>query len=876
MKERLPILFLLAYFLTSCFSQPEHFIPDNQYRQFVETDFESRVNTTGIPSYFPTKSIKGLSRYETEALHFLYAYMPLCDIIDHDTAYFIRQIRLTRQALHEMPWGKSLDNSLIRHFVLPIRVNNEPLDEARAFCYQELKSRIQGLSMMEAAIEVNHWCHEKVSYTPSDGRTSSPLQSIRTAYGRCGEESTLCVAAMRSVGIPARQVYVPRWAHTDDNHAWVEVWVDGRWHFLGACEPEPVLDLGWFNAPASRSLLMHTKVFGHYAGEEEILNQEQNYTEINVINNYAPCDQITVSVNDEEGRPVSGATVEFKIYNYAEFYTAVTKRTSPEGTTSLTAGLGDMMIWASHEGAFGYQKVRIGQDSQIAITLQRGQGTVKEECFDITPPQEHYHLPTVTEAQRSDNEERIFKEDSIRSAYISTMMEADSALAWLKSEGVTKEEFARFLAASRGNHPSIKRFIQKSKDKESALSLLKTLSAKDLRDAQEEILSDHLTHSPHLAGISEEEYRLHVLAPRIELEAMTPYKSFFRQALPEDLKSQTLSNPFALIDWCEQNIRINNKGNLAGIVISPRGVFESHTSDSRSLGVFFVAVCRSLGIPSWIDEITGKICYLHENKVCEAKLKRNSAPASQQGTLRAFYQTSGGIENPKYYTHFTISKLENGMCKLLTYDEGDADMGGGASYKNLLSQGTRLDEGYYMLVSGTRQLNGKVLCNVTFFNILPNEETVVPLVLRQPKTTSNILGQFEKQLLPFESSNKLQIIGILGAGEEPTNHVLRDIALYGKQIDQWGGQITMLFPSLKAKERFNLSEFPGLPQNIHWDVDKQHLQQAIAQSMMFHNPTTLPIIVICDKNANIYYCEQGYTIGIGEQLYKTVHQHHTK
>ena len=111
-------------------------------------------------------------------------------------------------------------------------------------------------------------------------------------------------------------------------------------------------------------------------------------------------------------------------------------------------------------------------------------------------------------------------------------MEADSALAWLKSEGVTQEEFARFLAASRGNHPSIKRFIQKSKDKESALSLLKTLSAKDLRDAQEEILSDHLTHSPHLAGISEEEYRLHVLAPRIELESMTPYKSFFRHALP--------------------------------------------------------------------------------------------------------------------------------------------------------------------------------------------------------------------------------------------------------------------------------------------------------------------------------------------------------
>ena len=68
------------------------------------------------------------------------------------------------------------------------------------------------------------------------------LVCCNSARGRCGEESTLAVSAMRSVGIPARQCYVPRWAHCDDNHAWVEVWADGDWHYLGACEPEPVLD----------------------------------------------------------------------------------------------------------------------------------------------------------------------------------------------------------------------------------------------------------------------------------------------------------------------------------------------------------------------------------------------------------------------------------------------------------------------------------------------------------------------------------------------------------------------------------------------------------------------------------------------------------
>lgn len=94
--------------------------------------------------------------------------------------------------------------------------------------YEELKDRVKGLSLYDAVLEVNHWCHEKVIYTPSDARTSSPLASVKTAYGRCGEESTFTVAALRSVGIPARQVYTPRWAHTDDNHAWVEAWVNGN------------------------------------------------------------------------------------------------------------------------------------------------------------------------------------------------------------------------------------------------------------------------------------------------------------------------------------------------------------------------------------------------------------------------------------------------------------------------------------------------------------------------------------------------------------------------------------------------------------------------------------------------------------------------
>ena len=148
---------------------------------------------------------------------------------------------------------QEVPEDIFRHFVLPIRVNNENLDSSRWVFFMELKEKIKNLSMKDAALEVNHWCHEKVTYRGTDIRTSSPLATVKTAFGRCGEESTFTVAALRSVCIPARQCYTPRWAHGDDNHAWVEVWIDGKWHYIGACEPESDLDMAWFTEPAKRA-----------------------------------------------------------------------------------------------------------------------------------------------------------------------------------------------------------------------------------------------------------------------------------------------------------------------------------------------------------------------------------------------------------------------------------------------------------------------------------------------------------------------------------------------------------------------------------------------------------------------------------------------
>lgn len=382
----LAILFLVSWqaVMANCLSvdahDKPHFISDGAYRSKVENAFESKMKLVGRQFY----QVKGMNVYDTvlkkkgaketmevtkqkltteeqEALQFLYAYMPVADVTDYPTSFFLENVRTSFEARKEMAWGKDIPELLFRHFVLPIRVNNENLDDSRMIFFKELKERVKGMGMKDAILEVNHWCHERVTYQPSDGRTSAPLATIRSAYGRCGEESTFTVAALRAIGIPARQVYTPRWAHTDDNHAWVEAWADGKWYFLGACEPEAVLNLAWFNAPASRAMLMHTKAFGDYNGPEEVMLRTSNYTEINLIDNYGSSARIDFSVVDAEGKPVEGARVDFKIYNYAEFCSVVTKYTAQDGKTFLSAGKGDMMVWASKDGKYGFVKASFGK-----------------------------------------------------------------------------------------------------------------------------------------------------------------------------------------------------------------------------------------------------------------------------------------------------------------------------------------------------------------------------------------------------------------------------------------------------------------------------------------------------------------------------------
>ena len=836
--------------LSSC--EVHHFMTDSSYRAKVEADLQKRLEPERLKARFAVDkdsrrltesdgfvSDPYLTTEEFEALEFLYAYMPLADLTDYSTGYYLQNVRASFTARNEMGWN--VPEREFRHFVLPIRANNENLDTSRVVFYRELKPRIEGMSMQNAILEVNHWCHEKLTYKPSDARTLSPLSSVVSSLGRCGEESTFTVAALRAVGIPARQVYTPRWAHTDDNHAWVEAWADGKWYFLGACEPEPVLDLGWFNSPASRGLLMHTRVFGSYDGPEEKVMIGPNFTEINLIDNYAKTARVDFTVVDENGSPVDSALVDFKIYNYAEFYPALSKYTDAKGRTFLTAGMGDMMAWASKNGRYGYSKVSFGKDTEVTITIS-DQHTFDPQSMMIVPPPETANIPDVTPEQRAENDRRFAREDSIRKAYMATFVQPDGT------------EKGRLLALSAGNHRVIAKFLEDHPD-ERALALLKSLSNKDLIDVTREILDDSY-NAPEA-----------ILCPRVENEFLSAYKSFFARSFGTGLQKEELLRPANLIKWVNDSITMLRDPKAWSIPMSPAGVYQARMADARSRNIFFVALARTLGLDARKDPVTGKIQYKDAGQWVDVDFEASSQVVAPTGTLVLNYEPTAILANPYYYSHFTISKIENGRTRLLTFDEGQVDMGGGVSWANIFKKGTPLDVGDYVLVSGNRLSDGSVPVTMRQFSVREGETTTLDLRITIPEDKLSVIGSFDAETkyriepdsepvsVLSTTGRGFYVIGFLTPRQEPSVHAINDLIAAKSGLEAWGRPILLL---TTAEGLGWLKEYSAsLPSNIHLGIIPDGLDL---------KGRRMPYFLLADTFNRVFFTTEGYTIGLGDQL----------
>ncbi|MBB3186785.1 transglutaminase-like domain-containing protein [Microbacter margulisiae] len=819
---------------------------------------------------------KPMTQDAKQAMRFLYAYMPLSDMADYSPSFFYKNVQRTLEARAEMPWGKKIPEDVFLHFVLPLRVNNEHLDSFRLKMYPILKARIQGLDMKEAALEINHWCHEKVTYRGTDDRTSSPLNTMNKSFGRCGEESTFTVAALRTVGIPARQVYTPRWAHSDDNHAWVEVWINGKWHYMGACEPAPDLDMGWFSEPVKRIMLADSRAFGRYYGQDQVVVANDRFSNLNLTSNYAPVRNVTIKVMHVDGTPVDSAKVEFKLYNYAEYYPIATTYTDKSGQTHLSLGLGDILIWASKNGIFGYAKLSVPTTGSLTLVLDKTSLDNVTDDYYMVPPPAQKVMSHVTPQQEKYNDLRLAHEDSIRNAYMATFKDSLWAGALAQKLHLSSDTVVGFIQKSYGNWAQVETYLSQGAEisRKYVLAMAAQLSDKDFSDLRASVLISQLRYAVRPEGreqgISDGQFIRYVLNPRIATENLSAWRSFLSNQFGYEMVLKTRDNIHVLINWMQHQITINDDANVySHSYISPEGVFLMRLADKKSRDLFFVAACRTFGIPARLNPETQFPEYMKQGKWLRAVFSAHAIANPVLGSLHLLNGDNPMV--PQYYLHFTIGELRNGTYHTLYFDEDKKVTD--------FPQQIPLAIGHYVLVTGNRLQDGSVLSSLTYFQIKKGQETTIKVQLRQPKNilaASGKLNLNDLYIKPLDSTTPVSLASLSGGKDmalilldpdkEPSKHILNDLGSYINYFNQGDVKFVFAMSQMNAQQSNELATY-ALPANRLEGIDlSDHLVKAISAIYNQGSPANLPLVLLMDKAGQIYYFSAGYKIGIGEQL----------
>ncbi len=774
---------------------------------------------------------------EQAFLRYVLSTLPLSDLGDYSPRHFQAVVRHALKIRQEFPWCAALPEHLFLLYVLYPRINNEELADCRELFYTALADRVRGLSWEQAVLEVNRWCAEQATYRSTDDRTSSALSVYRRGFGRCGEESVFAVSALRSVGIAARQIYAPWWSHCDDNHAWVEVFDGARWRYLGACEPEPELDRGWFTSAASRAMVIHAKAFvpGRSLSPEEWsllfpdtdpldLWEEDGVVYETVTHHYGEVRPVTAQVLDRTGQPVFGARLSFSVCNMAGPAEIAARRTGPDGTAVLRLGLGAVQVTAALHGRWGEALADISQTDHIEIVLDREPKSGWND-LDFPAPAGASGFPAPLSPERK----------ALRRA-------------WLDKAAAQREK------KSRQAHPEIPRSPEEEK-------ILETLTEKDrTEEIPAEVLSDSLPAFAWEKCLPPEIFTSSLLCPRIGTEPLAPWREKLSQVFSPEEQAALRQEPRALWSWLETHVKkIPSFPALCG---TPTGSLRLGAAGAWGRRVLFCALCRSMGIPARLSPIDGEPEFYKSGAFHPAAGRADAfltlkAPAGQAGLSRRNY---------------SVSRLDTGRWAPL--DTGDISAGEARTLPLL--------PGLYRVTAVSRMPSGTQLFRQATVSLAAGETQSLCLSFREGRS-EDLLNRQSLPPFALESpdGSKQESAGLLAeapfsllvwleVGREPTEHILNELydaapALAGFCAKS---QLALHFvlEDLEQRDDPNLSRLLSLPLGARlWRGDFQD-DAAMLARRMFGDPDKLPLVLLADRKGDGLYSCSGYNVGTGELL----------
>ncbi len=784
--------------------------------------------------------LAGCSQEETLYFTYILATLPLSDLLDYDLELFLDMVREALAVRQEFSWCRDLPEHLFLLDVLYPRINTEELSGCRGIFYRSLAGRVRGLTLDSAILEVNRWCAEHVTYRSTDDRTASSLAVYRCGYGRCGEESTFAVNALRSVGIAARQVYAPWWSHCDDNHAWVDVYDGESWRYLGACEPEPELDRGWFTGAASRAMMIHARAFaqggpedwGFLFPETEPLDlwEENGVIYENVTRRYGETRPVTVLVTGKDGRPAAGAEISFSILNMARFSKIAVLKTGPDGTAKMRLGLGNVRITAVLKGEEGETLLDTARQDFVRVKLQTPDFPSWKQAvwreFDFLAPDGRKEYPAPLSSEQRER----------RRAWLDRAEELRKA--WIESP------------ENSGGLPLAGPLAR----------VWETLTEKDRAEApRTAVLEDCLGAYSWEEQFPREVFETALLCPRIGLEPLTPWRERLANSFSPEEKERFRSDPKKVWDCLEE--RLAPADAYPALYGTPIGAFQGRAANGPGKKLLFCAVCRSVDIPARLSPIDGEPEYWDG---------RAFSPIAGEKSARLMLKAGPGAALGQ---SFSLARLEGAREVPLTLDDGVAE-----------GEPLPLRPGKYRAVTATRLPNGKQLARRLDFSVKAGEVCELSLSFREG-TVEDLL--VSRSLPPFvladRDSGELPGLELLGAnplslvvwlevGREPTEHILNELRETAKEFSASGCAIHLVL------ERWEQEEDPALrrtreqlPGARIWQGSFGDCVPELARCM-FADPDKLPLVLLADSKGNGLYCSAGYNVGTAALLLRLIRQ----
>jgi transglutaminase-like putative cysteine protease/tetratricopeptide (TPR) repeat protein len=703
-----------------------------------QKEFESALSLSGDNKEQLVSAMRSVSPEMRKGLSFIIATMSYPDLVAIKSDVLLEHIKYAYLVKNKYPWMKNMPEEIFLHYVLPYRCAEEPIEAYRKYFYEQLDPIVSQLTnLADVAHQVNLWLgsprakgNPRVRFVPTEARDQGPLETLRAGYGRCEEMMIVYMASARSVGVPCRSAWTPYWAICDNNHAWVEVWIDGYWKPLGGCEPgvSP-----WFEHPAKRAAAVYSATIGQ-PRSELIHKTLGNFSIINSTQNYSHTCKVNVNVIDENNKPVTNTTVVFAVFNWGSFRPFATKITDPEGKVQFVTGIGEYFLSTGRDNRRAWQVVKTEPDKPLDITLKLSAESAPDGYLFLRYPSIEQakasfttsgiapvHLQPLTPVYNAPAE-IYFCDEFSPTMHSDVMMfleaysQKDAVVQKLKSAGGNWHQIAD---AIKEINPELRNDL---------FYLITQLAHLEALEVTKEFLLDNVNLSKVANGyegwnIPEDIYRSYVLNPQFQYLHISNWRKELRSAFMTirkghrynirrviPLKADTITDCAKSVnEWVAANIKLRN--DLSGrfsYVASPLDTLRSKVGDARGIAIFTAALLRTLAIPAqvkneWVEFWNGTEwlpVYPLDPKNFANRM-RDDKTALEYETKPAgikFNLTRRGVVDANHWEKVAVSRFQNSCWQYLDRDD-----------LKRYGKWMAIQPGQYLVTAGVRNSNGDAM-----------------------------------------------------------------------------------------------------------------------------------------------------------------------